>query len=82
MANVKKRVNFFASDEGATIRKDLHSMVESTLFNTRSSYIASDMVYSDHQIPFVDKHMDYLNTHPKVNPDHYISNLRLITRIR
>lgn len=31
---------------------------------------------------FREKHMDYLKGHPKVNPEHYLSNLRTVLRIR
>jgi hypothetical protein len=69
-------------EEVERVENELGKMLEDDNFNTLSSYIASTEVYSDHQIPFVQKHMAYLRSHPKVNPDQYLSNLRMMTKIR
>lgn len=82
MATLKKRVSFFESVEGAEIQETLVLMTKDTAFNTGSSYSINTERYPDNQIPFVDKHMNYLNSHPAINPNHYIANLRLITRLR
>ncbi len=39
-------------------------------------------LHSSHQITFVEKHLHYLTTHPKVNPEFYLSNLRTMIKIR
>lgn len=31
---------------------------------------------------FYEKHMSYLKSHPKVNPAHYLANLRTMIKIR
>ena len=45
---------------------------------SESSYTSNQAQYPDGRIPFVDKHMDYLLMHPNVNPEQYLSNLRLM----
>jgi len=82
MATLKKRVSFFDSAEGTAIEEILVLMTKDTAYNTETSYSANTVQYPDNLIPFVDKHMHYLNTHPAIDPRHYISNLRLMTRIR
>ncbi len=82
MAVLKKRVDFFQSAEGLDIRTALHEMVTNAAYNTDSSYSANTDTYPDHQIPFVDKHMNYLSTHPSTDAQHYLSNLRLMIRVR
>lgn len=82
MSSVKKRVNFFESEEGRKARQTLLNMVENGQYHTASSYSANAATYPDHVISFVDKHMKYLSEHRAVNIDHYLSNLRLRTRIR
>jgi hypothetical protein len=82
MANVKKRVNFYESETGLYVEQILREMTQSTTYNTASSYSANSDAYPDNSIPFIDKHMSYLNTHPNIDPDHYISNLRLVTKFR
>ena len=82
MPTAKKKVNLYESEEGAVIQKELISMAADATYNTGSSYSTDTSSYSDHLIPFVDKHMRYLNLHPSVDPLHYLANLRLMTRIR
>jgi hypothetical protein len=82
MSTVKKRVNFFESQEGLQIADTLKDMALDTAYNTDSSYSANSELYPDNLIPFVAKHMSYLNAHPSTDPQHYISNLRLMTRVR
>lgn len=82
MATFKKRQNFFESEEGIEIKRILKNMAADINYNTESSYSADSAAYPDNLIPFVDKHMNYLQMHPSTNPKHYISNLRLMTRIK
>jgi len=82
MPTAKKKVNLYESEEGALIQKELHEMAADVKYNTGSSYSADGSSYSDHLIPFVDKHMRYLMVHPSVDPAHYLANLRLMTKIR
>ena len=82
MAAQKKRNDFLDSEEGDDIRQILKHMMVDNLYNTDPTYISDGAQYPDNLIPFVDKHMNYLNTHPKLDSSKYIRNLRLMTRIR
>lgn len=82
MSTLKPKIAFVDSEIGAAIKQDLHHMVLDNAFNTDSSYSANGGLYPDNLIPFVDKHMNYLNTHPALDPQQYMANLRLVTRIR
>lgn len=81
MATVKK-VNLYETEEGAKIEQALVHMAADTGYNTEASYSANADLYPSHLRSFVDKHMAYLNTHPSVDPQHYLANLRLMTKIR
>jgi len=74
--SVKK---FLASEEATSLRAELEKMVTSPLFNTKSTYSPASL---DSDLLFVDKHMTYLSKHPTTNPQQYLSNLRLMTRLR
>lgn len=80
MAAQKKRVNFYESLDGREVRRKLTAMSQDPAFNTTGGYSANSELYPDNVISFVDKHMSYLNAHPGVDPDHYVANLRLMTR--
>ncbi len=67
---------FLASDEAKLVREDLEKMMTSPEFNTTSTYSPSSI----DNVLFADKHMKYLSQHTNVNPQHYLSNLRLMTR--
>lgn len=82
MATLKKRVSFFESEEGLKIQQTLRLMAKDSAYNTASTYSANAVQYPNNLIPFVDKHMNYLNTHPSLDPHHYLANLRLITRLK
>ena len=68
---------FLSSEEGDLIRQELEDMMKNPQFNTTSTYSPASVG----QLEFVDKHMDYLSKHPAVNRQHYLSNLRLMTKI-
>lgn len=57
-------------------------MVKDPAFNTEPTYSSKIDLYPDNLMPFVDKHMAYLCAHAALDPWHYISNLKLMTRIR
>lgn len=82
MPTIKRKSNFFESEEGIEVKKSLQHMAEDLAFNTKSTYSANSTLHPDNRITFVEKHMAYLNTHPAINPREYISNLRLMTRVR
>jgi hypothetical protein len=82
MQSLKKRSQFFDSQEAAEIRQKLQLMVSSDLYNTVSSFTVNEGQYPDNLMPFLDKHMNYLNAHPKLDAGMYLANLRLMTRVR
>lgn len=77
-----KKPNFIDSYEGQAAKQQLQSMVADDTYMTESSYSPNAELYPNNLIPFVDKHMEYLRSHPSTNPQHYLSNLRMITRLR
>lgn len=82
MQRYKKRIHFLESQEAVDIRQKLQLMTSSDLYNTASSFTVDGIQYPDNLIPFLDKHMNYLNNHPLLDSGMYLANLRLITRIR
>lgn len=82
MPSSKKKVDYLNSDRGTIIADKLRLMVRDSSFNTGSYYTANTEDYPGHRIPFVDKHLRYLNEHQNINPEQYLANLRLMTRIR
>lgn len=81
MATVKK-TNLFASEEGVAVRAELMLIEQDISYNTGPSYSADAVLHPDKLIPFVEKHMRYLNNHPQTNPRQYLANLRLMTKVR
>jgi hypothetical protein len=73
---------FLESEEAARIRESLLHMQTDSSFNTRPSYTANGVVYPDNHMTFAEKHMHYLSEHQDVNAQHYLSNLRLMTRVK
>lgn len=82
MAVAKRNTHFFESPEGLEIVETLKVMAKDTSYNTKSGYSANNTLYPDNVMTFVDKHVNYLIKHPTMDPHHYISNLRLMTRIK
>ena len=82
MPTYKKKIDFITSDEGIITAELLRLMVLDEAFATEPSFSADSQTYPDNLIPFIDKHMMYLRSHPNTNPIQYISNLRLMTRLR
>lgn len=82
MPTYKKKPNFFETEEGVEFIETLRIMAKDKTYNTKSSYSANGELYPDNLIPFVNKHMEYLKNHPATNPQHYLANLRLMTRVR
>lgn len=79
---VKKRIYRRGAEEEQEVRDALHQMVLSGLYNTSPGYTANSAAYPDGLMPFVDKHMRYLDIYPKLDAQVYIANLRLKTRLR
>jgi hypothetical protein len=82
MPTLHKKTDLLLSEEGLLIQETLRHMEHDTAFNTEACYSADTVNHPDSQISFADKHIKYLRSHPQVNPQHYLSNLRLMTRVR
>lgn len=82
MPNIKSRPGFLDTEKGREIRQKLQLMTSDNRYNTASSYSANKLQYADNLIPFVDKHMSYLVSHPQLDPDKYLANVKLATRLR
>ena len=67
---------FYASEQCLTARMALQQLVDSPQFSTDSSH------FDELAIGFVDRHLHYLSTHPTTLVDGYLSNLKLMTRVR
>lgn len=59
----------------------LHAMEADSTMNTKPLYVKSELS-PDKTISFYKRHTDYLRGHPKVNPEHYLANLRTMIKIR
>ena len=79
---IKKRVYPLGAEEEQTIREALRQMVLNSSYNTTPGFTANSAAYPDGLMPFVDKHMRYLDANPKLDAYMYLANLRLKTRIR
>jgi hypothetical protein len=76
------RKDFPDTEEGQEIKLKLQQMADDNLYNTASSYSSNTSLYPDNLIPFVDRHMNYLLNHPRLEANKYLANIRLITRLR
>lgn len=65
----------------AEIRAELTLMERNASLDTKPGYsrYAASSVRPE---TFKKRHMAYLKAHPKINPEHYLSNLRAVLRIR
>ncbi len=78
MTNAQSKQAFITSDEGIELRKQLEALVKSPDYNTRVYSLVSD---SDGSL-FVDKHMSYMSSHKTMDHAQYVSNVKLMTKIR
>lgn len=79
MATIKRR-DFETSEEGLQCRQLLEAMEADKSFFTKSSFTSDTEHYPDNTMPFVETHMRFLAKHSEINPQHYISNLRVRSR--
>ena len=69
---------FLKTDAGTHAVSELQRMLNSSVYSTQSSYDAS----ADCPLAFIDRHINYLAKHPYVSPVVYITNLRVMTKLR
>jgi hypothetical protein len=82
MPTIYTKRDFKNSEEGIATLKALRSILADDTYITETSYTTNGEIYPDHVMPFLDKHMNYLQNHPAVNPQYYLSNLRLMLKVR
>ena len=80
MGSVSRSDNLQRLEE-AKIRLKLQAIEDDPmLYDVKSSYSSDSEKYPDHKMPFSDKHYNYLLSHPDVDPEQYLANLRLMLR--
>jgi hypothetical protein len=79
-ANVKAKMKNYMQE--AEIVSLLEEMSADTSYNTQCGHSIDTDAYPDNEMPFVDVHLRYLAKHPHVDPANYLSNLRLMLKIR
>lgn len=82
MSNVTKKKWSLDATEEAEILATLKKMEADIVYNTESKYHNNSEKYPDNEISFSETHMAYLKRYPAINPDQYISNLKLSTKLR
>lgn len=74
-----KTVNYMNAEDA---RQALLEMLEDASYRTDPGYSINTELYPDNAIPFIEEHMNYIKKHPQTDPAHYLSNLRLMLKIR
>ncbi len=70
---------FFDSEVATMAKTELKMMDKDPQYNTQGTFSAR---YTSNLMPFVERHMKYLSEHPKLDAQHYLSNLKLMTRVK
>jgi len=78
MSNTITIQKYLETDVAKNIHKELKAMAASPNYITEPSYSPT----SSEPVSFVDKHIKYLSTHQKLNHEQYLSNLKLMTKVR
>lgn len=79
-AYMKSRMKSYM--EESKIVQELQAMLEDDSFRTLPGYSIDTDAYPNGTVPFVEAHIRYLLKHPNTDPAHYLSNLRLMLKIR
>lgn len=72
------KVDYFETVDGLEILKQLEAMCRSEEYITNDSYAPN----SENLISFLDKHQEFIRKHPNTNAQHYVSNLKIMCRLR
>ena len=78
MPNIRSNQPFLRTEKATELRTELESMVKNPLYNTRLYTMLTD-ASGDR---FIEKHMHYMSTHPTIDHWQYISNIKLMTKLR
>ena len=72
-------LSFITQEE---ITETLKAFVDDPTMHTNDTYSPTASEYPDNRVPFVEYHLAYIRTHKNINPEHYLSNLRLMIKKR
>ncbi len=72
-------INNMPEDE---IVSALNLLVANSIYVTKPAYKGNIEKWPTHQMSFIEFHLTYLKSHPTLNPNHYISNLKLMLKKR
>lgn len=64
------------------IRQQLQDMQDDEQMITKSAYSPTAIDLPGNKLPFVDLHLMYLKNHKNINPSHYLSNLKIMLKVR
>lgn len=82
MPTIKRSADYFDTAEGIQLEEMLRRMEASEEYYTVESYSANTNLYANNRISFTEKHKTYIYTHSSVDPEKYMANLRLMTRVK
>ncbi|MEO8862813.1 MAG: hypothetical protein ABI354_00620 [Candidatus Saccharimonadales bacterium] len=82
MTTRSARVEVAEKIQAAGVIAALERMEQNEKMLTKDGYSSNSELHPDNTVSFVDKHIAYLMNHPKVDPDHYMANLRIMLKIR
>lgn len=74
--SMSTKFDSFISEEEVT--KRLQALVDSPSTITRTSYSPNTALYPDNRMSFVQRHIAYLRSHKNVDPEQYLSNIKLM----
>lgn len=74
----KDKYSYYLSEE--EIVEELQKMEQDPAMVTKPSFTTNSEAWAENKISFVGSHLAYLKSHKYVNPEHYLSNLRLTIR--
>lgn len=77
---MKSNMNSYMKE--SEITQKLQAMLKDDTYRTLPGYSIDTDQYPDHVVPFLEDHVNYLRRHRHINPEHYLSNLRLMLKIR
>lgn len=69
---------FLRSELAKTLRKELQEMVDNPSYNTHTRY----SVLSPDGSHFVERHMEYMSGYLQMDHMQYVSNLKLMTKVK
>jgi len=64
------------------ITAELQALVDDPTMITNTGFSPNTELWPDNRVPFVEMHLSYIRAHKNVNPQDYLSNLRLMIKKR